>query len=440
MQYLKIPLLVFATLFSGVIQAGYTLIAHEVKSHIRLVLFNTESPRSILAQVKINTGTEFRNLGLSGSLGDIESSTTFLSNAVITLAKEVPDKYSGWHRDLDGVGVYIFNYSSYATKKACQTQTGYEYIKRGWNLWSSEVTVCLQDKQGSQQPVQTGEQIFWNLLETKLNQKGIELNALTSRLGNSLDLMLEASRVDPDKDAAPLQNTDLLILGDAAVGYQIRNGKYNGKRFFPNRGDNGGYEQVGTDAQAKFLQSSGPFPLFDSGTCFADPVLESLSLLDVSQDYAARYNDTILNRWREGFSAELGHAILYILTHEAPPAGIDIDGWRLARSALTDFMESTCQSYWREDVLEVVTGLIRFLAEVSRAELPEDAPFIRVMGDFPWYRMGFVSVIKHKLDAGAHTDADKERVQEVKKKLKFVSKVEYPKRIAVAGKRLLYLQ
>ena len=87
MKYLKLALIVLVSVYAGVLRAGYTIVAHEGAHHVHLVLFETGTPEKVLANVYTDIGTDYLNLGLTGSLTS-STSPLFLANAVARLTQQ----------------------------------------------------------------------------------------------------------------------------------------------------------------------------------------------------------------------------------------------------------------------------------------------------------------------------------------------------------------
>ena len=158
---------------------------------------------------------------------------------------------------------------------------------------------------------------------------------------------------------------------------------------------------------------------FNVGKVYDNIVLNALGSLPVASEYASHRNDSILNRWKGGFSNELGIAIIMILKKAALPENDeDIDS-RLQDELIPLVVGEPTRRY---GTLQAVTESIKKLEKKGHAILPDGRKNpIRLLGEFPWNELGMKVFFRDALSPETYDRLD------------FIIDLEYEPVLAIAA-------
>ena len=407
--------------------AGYSLIAYEGNANVHLMLFDIEHPEEEVISVEINSASEYRNLGNPGNILYFDSPPKMLAYAINRLLEKITaigcgGKHTGLK--LDYLGVFIAGYDFFAHELVCKKASGFGYLDE--RIQEKYGTVgaagkCQTYDNGIPIWLERKENHFWRTFAWFNQELGQTVEYNHRLLKGDHHLMTQAARVMLVRETGSYElmpDVDLVQVSTCAPGYQVRNGRWvEESSVSPDNPGDGGFHQLGRDVCRQYLEpATTPFKPWKN---YDSIVLNKLSVLPVAIEYAQQRNDSILNRWKNGFSNELGFATTMLLMKSAfPEKDEDID--RTVQEQLIPLIIG--EPPMSHSTLHAVVESIKKLEQQGHVLLPDGKKNpIRLLGEFPWDELGLKIFFRFELPA------------ETYRRLEFIIRQDYEPMLAIAA-------
>ena len=399
-HFIRTAVYFFALASCQQVHAGKSLAVYLGSAHVHLILFDTDNPKHIIKSLSRNSASGYKYLGKPTNIAYFDSPPQVLAYAINELLEDLSVDWMKidqlW---LDHFSVFVAGYDFFAHELICAKADGFGYVDEdirrmtgnagaaGSCLTSNGVPVWLEDK----------EAFFWRTLDRFNHELGQTIKARHRSLKGDHLLLTQAARINLIREEDTYEfipNTDMVQLSTCAPGYQIRNGTWvEESSVSPDNPKDGGFHQVGRDGCSRYLKpATGPFTV---GKVYNNIVLNALSALPVAEEYASYRNDSILNRWKDGFSNELGIAITMVLRKAALPEKDEDLNPQIQEELIPLIIGEPPMEH---GTLQSVVQTIRKLEQKGHALLPNGRKNrIRLLGEFPWDELGLKTFFRFEL-------------------------------------------
>ena len=382
--------------------AGKSLVAYQGNAHVHLMLFDTDNPKKIIESVSISPDSDYRYLGNPTNIAFFDSPPKMLAYAVKKLLTELSsDSQTLKKLHLDHFGVFTAGYDVYAHELVCLKAEGYGYADEDFaaeNSYAGAAGKCLSHDNGAPVWLESKENFFWRTFAMFNHQLGQAIEASHMLLKGDHHLITQAARVRliREKETYELiDDVDVVHTTTCAPGYQVRDGLLvEGSAVSPHIGIDGGFHQVGRGSCARILKPA--LEPFKADKIYTNaPVVNALQALPIAREYATYRNDSILNRWKNGFSNELGIAIITVLKEAALPENDENINSQIQEELIPLIVGGPSQQY---TALQAVAQSITKLENKGYVILPDGKKNrIRLLGEFPWDELGLKSFFRYVL-------------------------------------------
>ena len=406
--------------------AGQSLAAYQGNAHVHLLLFDTDSPGKIIESVSIDADSDYRYLGNPTNIAFFDSPPKMLAYAVQELLAKLS---SGDQRlknlQLDHFGVFVAGYEVFAPELVCLKAEGYGYADEYFaakNSYAGAKGKCLPHNNGVPVWLESKEDYFWRTFYGFNYEFGQTIKARHMFLKGDHHLITQAARVRMIREQDTYEfipDIDVVHTTTCAPGYQIRDGlMVEGSSVAPDILKDGGFHQVGRDVCSMILKAApGSFTI---GKTYDNLVLNALSALPVAREYARHRNDSILNRWKKGFSNELGIAITMVLKEAALPENDEDINSQIQEELIPLIVGGGPSKTYA--TLQAVAQSIQKLVNKGHVILPDGKKSrIRLLGEFPWDELGLKSFFRDELPAETYS------------RLEFIIAQDYEPMLAIAA-------
>lgn len=406
------------------IYAGQSLAVYQGNANVHLLLFETDNPQSIIQSVSIDSDTEYRYLGNPTNIAFFDSPPKMLAYAIERLLEKLSTANQKINKlQLDYLGVFIAGYEVFAKELVCFKAEGFGYVDTAMTKTAGAKGGCLTHDDSAPIWLESKEDFFWRTLGVFNHKLGQTVEFSRKSLKGDHHLITQAARIrliNEQSTYEQMSDVDVVHVTTCAPGYQVRNRRMvEGSSVSSDIPKDGGFHQVGRDACARHLKSATePFKV---GKVYDDIVLNELSSLPVAEEYTKYSNDTILNRWKDRFSNELGIAITMVLKRAALPEN-DKDIKPSVQELLLPLIVGEEDSSSKYSALQALAQSIRKLEKKGHFTLPEGKKNqIRLLGEFPWDELGLKVFFRDELSAETYSRLD------------FVTALEYEPMLAIAA-------
>ena len=382
--------------------AGHSLAAYQGNANVHLLLFDTDNPHTVIKSVEINPVSEYVYLGNPTNIAYFDSPPKMLAFAVSKLLEALSTDNNKVHRlELDHFGVFIAGYEAFAHAQVCTKADGTGYLDEKIRLRANNAGAagdCLTRDNGVPLLLENKETFFWRLFSQFNDELGQSVEAGHRLLKGDHLLLTQAARVRLISGQSAyelMDNIDLVQTTTCAPGYKVRGGVWTeGTPVSPDNSKDGGFHQLGRSACTHYLKPEKK--PFKAGKPHGNIVLDKLESMPVAVAYAHHRKDSILNRWKKGFSNELGIAITMVLKNATFPEQ-DEDYSNAVQEQLIPLI--TGEPPRNYGVLQAVAESIRKL-ERSYVLLPDGRKNpIRLLGEFPWSKLGLKLFFRNELSS-----------------------------------------